>query len=680
MSVTLTNHGLNVDGQIVPVYSGSVHYWRLERALWPKILDRVIELGFGMVETYIPWSVHETSPGVFDWGRIDDRKDVEAFMRLCEEKGLWLMVRPGPLINAELTDFGFPEWVLLDPDVQARTASGSLHIDAAWGLHPPRPYPTPSYASEAFYTAVGGWFDAICPIMARHLAPAGCIVACQSDNETCYFFHDQPYATDYSESSLDLYWRYLSKQYGTIETLNAAYGTSYRVFLEVEPPRDCGVTGAGDLPLHLDWVAYKELQIRGSVSRISGMLKTRGIVGIPIFHDVAFQETTPHDVARLEADPEIDWVGMNMYCNKEQYHTVARRSRFLAGTTILPFVPEFGCGLWSHHPRTFTPDEHEFVTLSAYMNGVKAVNFYMLVERERWQGCPITRHGELRSDYAPFYRQLNAFLRKFPLWEFERQRDTLLLSNYDLTRHNATMSTLHLAHADLLGLPEELFAVDVDLGLSADPRIEEDVSSPDSWLGQAGRELATRGIEFDLADTHIDPARLDRYELICVQSLDFMDPDDQVRLLGYVEDGGRLVIGPEMPALDPLLRPATVLASTLDAPGRVQIGQGELIWAKARDLAATFDELAPAAELKLESGVLQLSVHRRGEQTLLFTANPTAAAATDWLTFDGCRTFRPVWGGGEFQHADGELSVTHPAYSVRIWDAGLTRGAKGERE
>ena len=73
-------------------------------------------------------------------------------MTLCEEQGLWLQVRPGPLINAELTDFGFPEWVILDPAVQAHTAIGSLHIDAAWGLHPPHQYPVPSYASEAFYT------------------------------------------------------------------------------------------------------------------------------------------------------------------------------------------------------------------------------------------------------------------------------------------------------------------------------------------------------------------------------------------------------------------------------------------------------------------------------------------------------------------------------------------------
>ena len=94
MTVTLTEHGLDIDGKGVPVYSGSVHYWRLERDRWELILDRVQALGFGMIETYIPWSVHEVAPGRFDWGSLDPRKDFEAFCRLCEVRGLYLLVRP----------------------------------------------------------------------------------------------------------------------------------------------------------------------------------------------------------------------------------------------------------------------------------------------------------------------------------------------------------------------------------------------------------------------------------------------------------------------------------------------------------------------------------------------------------------------------------------------------------
>ncbi|HET8843975.1 MAG TPA: beta-galactosidase, partial [Ktedonobacteraceae bacterium] len=315
MTVQLTDTGLSIDGQEVPIYSGSVHYWRLERDLWPQILDRVQELGFGVIETYIPWSVHEIAPGSFDWGEQDNRKDVEAFMSLCEERGLWLLVRPGPLINAELTDFGFPEWVLLDPAVQSHSAAGSLHLDAAWGLHPPHQFPVPSYASRKFYQYVEQWFVAVCPIIARHLAPAGCVVAVQSDNETSYLFHDRAYATDYSEDSLNLYRTFLRKRYGSIEKLNTLYQSAYPSFEEVEPPRDCQVSGRTDMAWHVDWVNYKEYQIIWCVGVIARLLRAYGIEGVPIFHDVAFQFRTPLDIATMEREPDIDWVGMNLYRN-----------------------------------------------------------------------------------------------------------------------------------------------------------------------------------------------------------------------------------------------------------------------------------------------------------------------------------------------------------------------------
>ncbi|MBX3071094.1 MAG: beta-galactosidase [Thermomicrobiales bacterium] len=679
MAVTLSNQGLVVDGQHVPVYSGSVHYWRLERALWPKILDQVIELGFGMVETYIPWSTHEIEPGVYDWGSIDDRKDVEAFMRLCEEKGLWLMVRPGPLINAELTDFGFPAWVLDDPAVQSRTASGSVHYDAAWGLHPPKPFPVPSYASEVFYDAVGGWFDQVMPIINRHLAPGGCIVAVQSDNETCYLFHDQPYATDYSDASLALYRQFLSERYSSIHELNAEYRTDHPAFADVEPPRDCGVAGAADLPLHLDWVAYKEHQIRWSVARIARMMRERGLQGVPVFHDIAWQIVTPLDVGRMESDPDIDWVGMNLYCNQDDYRTVARRMRFLAGVTKLPFVPEFGCGLWSHHHRTFLPEEHEFVTLSALMNGLKAINFYMLVERDRWQGSPIDRHGEYRDDYADFYHRLSAFLRRYPLWEYERDASAMLMLGFDISRHARMMTTLNVAHADLLGLPKELFDIEPDLGLRWDPRFESDYNRSDNWIGQAAESLKRRGIAYDLGDTHVDPKRLDQYDTIYLQTIDFMDPADQEALLGYVEDGGRLVIGPGMPKLDPRLRQSELMARFLSEPGRTDMGRGELVWSETEQLRDVVDSLDGHAQFRLEDSPVELSILRRNEDTLLFLANPTSEASEAVVRFDGEHRFESVWSVNSAVESKDELAVAIEGYSVRVFDVTPPAEARGAR-
>lgn len=645
-SVALTPGGLHVADREVPVYSGTVHYWRLERDKWPVILDQVKALGFAMIETYIPWSVHETRPGHFDWGSTDPRKDVDAFMRLCEERGLWLLVRPGPLINAELTDFGFPEWVLLDPEVQARTALDTIHLDAAWGLHPPYQFPVPSYASERFFDYVGGWFDAICPIIERHLAPDGCVVAVQSDNETCYLFFDQPYATDYAPDSLRLYRLFLRQRHGTVDRLNALYGTAYASFEDVEPPRDGPIERQDGAAWRLDWIAYKEFQIRWSVARFARMLRERGVSRVPIFHDVAFQYKTPIDIPRMEADPDIDWVGLNLYRPPWEHRQLADRVRFLAGSTRLPFVPELGAGLWSHHPVTATPAEHEFVTLSTLMYGLKAFNLYMLVERERWQGSPITRHGTLRVEYADFARRLLTFLQAEQFWRFRRSPRALVLLSYDLGRFEAANATLNWGHVDLLRLPWALFNDERDLGLAP-------TSASEAWLDTLTQLLRERSIDYDLSDTHATPEVLARYPVVFVQSPEYMDPEDAARLATFARTGGTLVVGPFAPRLDPYFRPSDALphvpATTVDA------------------LAQVLDTLLPTPEYTVEPPA-EVVAHTDGARTLLFVSNPTDERIVTRLRSGSPRSFEPIWHGSG--HADAtttdDLTLHLDAYSIHI--------------
>jgi beta-galactosidase len=669
VAVTLTERGLDIDGKSVAVYSGSVHYWRLERDLWPLILDQVRSLGFGMIETYIPWSVHETAPGVFDWGTVDPRKDLEAFCRVCEACGLYLMVRPGPLINAELTDFGFPEWVLLDPEVQAHTAVGSLHIDAARGFHPPRPYPVPSYASPKFYEAVGKWFDAVCPIIARHLAPDGSIVAVQSDNETCFNFHDQAYATDYSPASIVAYQQLLGERYGTIARLNAVYGRQFENFESIDPPRDCQIRVAADVPWHRDWIEYKERYIHRAVAQIAQMLRERGVRGIPIFHDVAFQYRTPLDIARIEADPAINWVGLNIYRCPQEYAGTMQRMRYLAGTTRLPFVPELVSGIWSHHPRTPTPKEQEFTTLAALMYGMRAVNFYMLVERERWQGSPITRQGAVRAGYADLYRRLSAFLERYPLGTFSRQPGAVVLLNYDLGRYAAMASTLHYAHVDLLGLPDELGVVDLDLGFRWDVGREADHHRSDNWLGEVFTQLKRRQIDYDISDSHIDPGLLRRYPLALIPTVDFMDAADQRQLLDYVAQGGYLVIGPGMPYLDGNLRPRSVLGEVAREPGEVAHGSGCVAWVTADTIAATLTQRLPAPAIRWDTPDVDV-IEQIGEaQRLLFVANPTAQDQHVTIAFATPRHLLPAWGGSAMAAHDAELALDLAPYTIQVWEA-----------
>jgi len=653
--VRLISNGLNVNGVFVPVYSGTVHYWRHERALWPHILDQCKALGFNMIETYMPWGIHETARGQLDFGAHDRRKDLEVFIRLCEEKGLWLLARPGPLINAELTDFGFPEWVLMDPAVQAQTAVGSIHFDAAWGLHPPHQFPVPSYASDAFYDYVAEWFDVICPIIARHLpttqSPSGgCIVAVQSDNETCYLFHDQPYATDYSPASLALYQKYLIEKYGSLSAVRAQHAQNYADGCVIEPPRDCELHTASDLPRHIDWIAYKEYQIIYAVSRIAHMLCARGIEGVPIFHDVAYQYRTPLDIARMEADPHIDWVGMNLYRNVDDYDGLVKRLRFLSGATRLPFVPELGCGLWSHHPLTPLPNEQAFITTCTLMFGLKAFNLYMLVERERWQGCPVKRDGDYREDFAPYYRRLMAFLHDTRFWEFRREVRVLVLFNYDLGRVQAATSTLNYAHADLLGLPWDLFSADVEsdrLGLPEGSLREADEGRGNNWLGRVWTALRSRGIDFDLADTHVTERASDlgRYTHILVQDFANTDATDRARI------------------------------NALQRSDRV-VAWGE-------QAHATISTIAPDA-FHAQHEHLDIAVHRTGARTLVFASNFGPAGIQVPVTADGAYRLTPLFDSSDdvtvgpvtFSSAGTGL-LTLASYSVQVFEAERLQAGQG---
>ena len=151
-------HGLRLidTDQIVPLWAGAMHYWRHAPEDWPACLDAMKAMGLRIVDTYVPWGVHETAQGKFDFGEHYARLGVARFVRLAGERGLYVIVRPGPHINAELTLFGLPERVVWDRDCQARTPRDNPVILPMI----PVAFPVPSYASDAFHDETTLWFDA----------------------------------------------------------------------------------------------------------------------------------------------------------------------------------------------------------------------------------------------------------------------------------------------------------------------------------------------------------------------------------------------------------------------------------------------------------------------------------------------------------------------------------------
>src|SRR6185295_7948083 len=93
--VEFARGALVVGGRPVPLYSGSVHYWRLEREAWRPALIETKKLGVRLIDTYVPWGVHETTRGEADFGERGPRNDVASFLGLAHELGLYAIVRPG---------------------------------------------------------------------------------------------------------------------------------------------------------------------------------------------------------------------------------------------------------------------------------------------------------------------------------------------------------------------------------------------------------------------------------------------------------------------------------------------------------------------------------------------------------------------------------------------------------
>ncbi len=147
---------LIIDGKREFLFGGEIHYFRVPRELWRDRLEKIRRIGCNFIATYVPWNYHEPEPGRMEWS--GDR-DLGAFLELCREYGLWVVIKPGPYICAEWDFGGFPDWLL-----------GQNHK-----LRLP---------DEKYYGLIRHWYGAVGKVIKPHLATnGGNIILVQIENE-----------------------------------------------------------------------------------------------------------------------------------------------------------------------------------------------------------------------------------------------------------------------------------------------------------------------------------------------------------------------------------------------------------------------------------------------------------------------------------------------------------------
>lgn len=108
-----------MNGKPFRYISGSAHYFRMPRMYWRDRLRKLRAAGLNAVSTYIEWSQHESTPGVYNF---DDELDIRKFIKIAQEEDLYVILRPGPYICAERDMGGLPFWLLQKhPDIYLRT-------------------------------------------------------------------------------------------------------------------------------------------------------------------------------------------------------------------------------------------------------------------------------------------------------------------------------------------------------------------------------------------------------------------------------------------------------------------------------------------------------------------------------------------------------------------------------
>lgn len=110
-----------LDNKQITIVSGAIHYFRVVPEYWEDRLKKLKSCGFNTVETYMPWNLHEEEEGKFNF---EGALDIEKFIKLANEIGLYVIVRPGPYICAEWEFGGFPAWLLKEEGMKLRCNYG----------------------------------------------------------------------------------------------------------------------------------------------------------------------------------------------------------------------------------------------------------------------------------------------------------------------------------------------------------------------------------------------------------------------------------------------------------------------------------------------------------------------------------------------------------------------------
>jgi beta-galactosidase GanA len=150
-------YSMIIGGKRVFITAGEFDPFRTPSpSLWLDDLQKMKADGYNAVTVYFDWDYTSPSPGVYDFTGV---RDMNTFLNMAQQAGLYVIARPGPYINAETDGGGIPAWLLTAPN-GFRTAA------------------------QPYLSAALQWYSEIDSVIAPHqITRGGDVIAYQIENE-----------------------------------------------------------------------------------------------------------------------------------------------------------------------------------------------------------------------------------------------------------------------------------------------------------------------------------------------------------------------------------------------------------------------------------------------------------------------------------------------------------------
>lgn len=164
---TIKNNDFYINDKPIQILSGAMHYFRIHPDYWVDRLKKMKFMGLNTLETYTAWNLHEPNQGEYSF---DGWLDLVKYVKLADEIGLNVIIRPGPYICSEWDLGGLPSWLLKDPKMSFRCS-----------------YPPYLEAVKKYFTKL---LSQLVPLQISNNGP---IIAIQIENEYGGFGTDKNY-------------------------------------------------------------------------------------------------------------------------------------------------------------------------------------------------------------------------------------------------------------------------------------------------------------------------------------------------------------------------------------------------------------------------------------------------------------------------------------------------------